>query len=130
MDIHPLKSETNPYSGYGLVNVTCSGVGDNSTHVHWIRADEDNNNITLNTTTFELHRDSLWQAELVYKPNIRNTSYTYYCVAKNKCCQTKTSPPLKIRYVSPSGQSKSILLHLKVKNREYFTFKILYYDGS
>ena len=94
-------SETNPYTSYGLVKVTCTGVGDKSTRVHWIRTDEDNKNITLNTTILDLHLLGIWKAELLYKPDIRNASYTYYCIAKNKCCQTKTSSPLTVLYREP-----------------------------
>jgi hypothetical protein len=47
----------------------------------------------------------IWKAELLHKPDIRNASYTYYCVAKNKCCQTKTSSPLEIPYKEESGKN-------------------------
>ena len=85
------------YSGIGLVRILCHGAGDNYTRVHWIRTSQNGKNVTLNATNFNIHQDGVWQARLEYRPDYK--TYTYYCVAENKCCGQIASTPLIIPFV-------------------------------
>ena len=86
------------YFGYGKIRISCRGEGDNLTLVYWNRTDENDNIITLNTSSLDQYSGGVWEAKLVYRPNSVNVSYTYKCIAENKCCPTEISKPLKISY--------------------------------
>ena len=88
----------NQYFGYGKISISCTGEGDNFTRVFWNRTDVNGNIIILNTTSLDHKSGGVWQAKLVYRPNPVNVSYTYKCIAENKCCPTEISDPLTISY--------------------------------
>ena len=100
--VNPLSSTPLKYYGIGSIEIRCPGFGDKFTRVHWIRTNENGKNVTLNTTTLKLDDAGIWQATLEYKPMNRTMTYIYYCVAENKCCGKKTSPPWRIPYIIPS----------------------------
>ncbi|CAB4041089.1 Hypothetical predicted protein [Paramuricea clavata] len=91
-------SPTPQYFGYGKVRLSCNGEGNNLTRVYWNSTDDNGNSIIFNTTSLDHYSGGLWQAKLAFKPNPVNVSYTYKCIAENKCCPTKISDPLKISY--------------------------------
>ena len=86
------------FFGYGKVEISCTGEGDNLTRVFWNRTDENGNIIILNTTILDHKSGGVWQAKLVYRPNPLNVSYTYKCIAENKCCRTEISGPRTISF--------------------------------
>ena len=98
------------YSGFGKIEVYCTGEGDNYTKSHWIvTADTNGQNETVNTTNFEFHGEVVWKTLLVYRPNIIKETYIYKCVVENKCCETQTKV-LKIPYTPPIFGNNHILL--------------------
>ncbi|CAB4043394.1 Hypothetical predicted protein, partial [Paramuricea clavata] len=96
--IRPDDKFSHTYYGYGKVGILCTGEGGNLTRVFWNRTDDNGNSIILNTTSLDHHSRGIWQAKLVYRPNPLNLSYTYKCIAENKCCPTEISEPLPISY--------------------------------
>lgn len=92
------------YYGFGKIEVSCRGHGgDNTTIVYWIRTDVNGNNVTLNTTEYNLETPGLWKVILLDRP-VRKATYNYQCVVENRCCKTKISEELTILYSPINGK--------------------------
>ena len=99
------------YTGFGRVNVSCTGQGDNATKVHWTRTDKDGNSISLNITILRMKESSgvvgspgKWRADLLDRPDTTKFPYSYKCIVENNCCLTKMSSLLNMRYSPPPGK--------------------------
>ena len=103
----------NNFTGFGKVNITCTGEGNNATRIYWIRTDKNGNNITLNTTNIYLQNSGgspsgTWKAVLLDNPRNRdNFPYKYFCVVTNYCCLMKISSQQKMNYVTRPGKPLS-----------------------
>ena len=105
--------ETHNYTGFGRVNVSCTGEGDNATKIHWTRTDEDGKNISLNTTILRMKESGIvmgsplkWRADLLDRPDKTKFPYSYKCIVENNCCLTKMSSLLNMRYSPPPGKHR------------------------
>ena len=97
-------TEREIYYGFGKIDLSCQGHGgDNTTTAYWIRTDVNGNNVTLNTTAYELETPGLWKVILLDRP-VRKATYNYQCVVENRCCKTKISEELTILYFPTNGK--------------------------
>ncbi|XP_028390734.1 uncharacterized protein LOC114515639 isoform X2 [Dendronephthya gigantea] len=101
----------NNFTGFGKVDITCTGEGNNRTKIRWVRISRNGNNITLNTTHFDWtnsdgSRSGTWKAVLFDNPRDRDKfPYKYLCVVLNHCCLMKTSSPLTINHTFQTAHS-------------------------
>ena len=74
----------------GPVSLECTGSGDNTTTVYWIRWNNQRTSIRINSTDIS-YFSTIWQARLRDQPPSDKYPYQYQCVALNKCCPTVKS---------------------------------------
>ena len=78
----------------GPFSLECTGSGDNTTSVYWIRRNNQNTSIRINSTDisyFSTTGNTIWRARLRDLPPSDKYPYQYQCVALNKCCPTVES---------------------------------------
>ena len=96
----------------GPVSLECTGSGDNTTSVYWIRSNNQNKSIRINSTDisyFSTTGDPIWQANLREQPPNDKYPYEYQCVAFNKCCPTVKSGISTVRLNPfPLGKFNSV----------------------
>ncbi|XP_028419117.1 fibroblast growth factor receptor 4-like [Dendronephthya gigantea] len=94
------------FTGFGKVDITCTGEGNNATKIRWVRISRNGSIITLNTTHFdwkssENSPSGTWKAVLIDNPRDRDKfPYRYLCAVVNHCCLMKISSPITIRHTS------------------------------
>ena len=103
--IQEIRRDQFAYHGYGKIEVSCKGHGSGkTTTVHWKRKDLNGNFVVLNSTKLEI-LPGIWKADLLYRPEFRNVTYSYQCVANNKCNQTKISRELQVVYTPTESKN-------------------------
>ena len=125
------------------LRMTCSGTGDISTKVHWIRNNSEGVSVDILSTTFEFlpFLPNMWRSELQNKPPKEKFPYTYQCVASHPCHPDVISKPYTVHKKGvknnpPSGLKMSTRpggMKMQNLNRTFnsnFAFSFLQVEAS
>ena len=118
----------------GIVSLDCTGSGDNTTSVFWVRHNNQSTSIRINGTEISysfLNGTPIWQADLRDQPPSDKYPYRYQCLALNKCCPTvKSGFSTVMLALSPNfnpltpGKFNSAKFHVKKQFKSFLNSKI------
>ena len=100
LDVHSDMDSQN-FTGFGKINLTCTVEGNNATRVYWIRTNKNGDNGTLSVTAMEKMENTIGnlptlKTSLLDRPKTNKFPFIYQCVVENYCCLTRTSSPVTI----------------------------------